>query len=188
MKAIIPSILVSFLLLGCSKPESKEAKVQRICEKIAKEESAACGGDKDCIAEADAKLEACKGLAKAVGNSEKGGGGSMADQVADVKKKCEAGDQGECATWGAALMLGKGVDKDEAKGFEIVKKSCDAGNGSGCEMVARAYERGMGVTADNAQFVAHMEKACTLGAGGGCRSWAMSFEHSDPKRIAPPGK
>jgi len=183
MHKLIVTALVSLLFLGCSKEESKEAKLNRICDKIHKEETAACAGAKECVEEADDKLVACKQLSKTVGNADRGGGKSMGDQVTDVKKKCEGGDQTECATYGAALMLGKGVEKDATKGFEIVKKSCDAGNGSGCEMLARAYEKGMGVTADNAQFVANMEKACNLGAGGGCRSFALSFETADPKRI-----
>lgn len=183
MNKLIVPVLASLFFLGCGKKEeSKEAKMARICDKVHKEEADACAGDKDCLAEASAKLEACKGLAKTIGNTEKGK--TMEEQGADVKKKCEAGDQTECATYGAALMLGRGgFEKDEAKGFEVVKKSCESGNGNGCEMLARAYEKGMGVAADTAQFVANMEKACNLGAGGGCRSFALSFETSDPKRI-----
>ena len=108
-KLILP-VLVSLLVLGCSKAESKEAKLNRICDKIHKEETAACAGAKKCLEEADSKLTACKQLSKTVGNSEKGGGKSMADQVSDVQKKCEGGDQSECATWGdPAFDLGFGA-------------------------------------------------------------------------------
>jgi TPR repeat protein len=184
MRTIIVTALVSLLFLGCSKEESKEAKLNRICEKIHKEETAACAGEQACLDEAKSKLGACKQLSKTVGETEKGGAPkSMEDQVSDEQKKCDGGDQDACATLGGAYMLGKGVDKDEKKGFELAKKACDANNANGCEMLARAYERGMGVTADKALMATHMEKACNLGAGGGCRSFALSFDNTDPKRI-----
>jgi TPR repeat protein len=185
---IIPiTIALSFSLLvsGCTKAESKEARVKRVCDKLLKEETAACTDD-DCKEEAKAKFESCISLSKTVGASEAGGGGSkgsMEDQVAEKKKLCDGGDQDACSMYGAALMLGKGVEKDEAKGAGVVKKACESGNASGCEMYARAFERGMGVAADPAQFAQYMDKACSLGAGGACRSLALSFDNADAKRI-----
>lgn len=172
------SLLV--VVTGC---ESKEDKINKVCDKLHAEDMAKCAGDKACTSEADAKRDACRGLAKTVAESE--GRPSMADQVNDVQSKCDKGDLEACTTYGAALMLGKGVTKDEAKGFALVTKACDGGKAEGCEMVGRAYERGMGVPADKAQKAAYMTKACTLGSGGGCRSYAMGFEHTDPKRIEP---
>lgn len=183
MKAIfIIPLVVAALVPGCKKAPSKEDRVKAVCEKILKEETTECAGDADCKAEAQSKFDACVSLAKTVGNADKPHK-SLEDQVADEKKKCDSGDQDGCAMYGGALMLGKGVDKDEAKGVEMVKKACDANNAQGCELYGRAFDKGIGVTADAAQYAKLMEKACGLGSPGGCRSHALSFETSDPKRI-----
>jgi uncharacterized protein len=108
---------------------------------------------------------------------------SMAEQADAERRACEAGDQDSCAIYGGALMLGKGVDKDEVRGAELVKRSCEADNASGCELYARAFERGMGVAMDADAFHRYMHRACDLGAGGGCRSFALSFDNDDPQRI-----
>jgi len=165
---------------GCKK--SKEDQINAVCDKMHAEDVTNCAGQASCVSEADGKRDACRGLAKTVAESD-GPPKTIADQVAEVSKKCDGGDLESCTTYGAALMLGKGVAKDEAKGFALVKKACDAGNGGGCEMMGRAYERGMGVAVDKTQMAASMEKACNLGTAAGCRAFAMSYAHSDAKRI-----
>lgn len=183
MKAtILIPLLVAALVPACSKAPSKEDRVNAVCDKMYKEDTAECAGDADCVETAKAKLDSCKSLAKTVGEADKPHK-SLEDQVADEKKKCDGGDQDGCAMYGGALMLGKGTTKDEAKGVAMVKKACEANNAQGCELYGRAYDKGIGVTADSAQYATLMEKACSLGSPGGCRSHAMSFDHADPKRI-----
>src|SRR5262245_745288 len=120
---LFASVSLFVVSTGC---KSKEDKINAVCDKLHAEETAACVGDKACLAEADGKRDACRGLAKTVAESENRP--SMAEQVNDVETKCTKGDYESCAMYGAALMLGKGVDKDEKKGFELVTRACDGNN------------------------------------------------------------
>ena len=185
MRSLFIIVPLAVALAACSKSESKEARCTRVCDKILKEEEAACTDDA-CKSEAKAKFESCKGLCATIAKGPgPGGGKSQSEQANDAQTKCEKNNDPEaCATYGGALMLGKGgLTKDEKKGAETVKKACDAGAGFGCELYARALERGMGVAPDPAGMKQYMEKGCSLGAGGACRSFALSFDTADPKRI-----
>jgi TPR repeat protein len=153
-----------------------------VCVKIQKEELAACADDA-CKQEANAKLEACKGLCKTIASS-KGPGKSQAEQADDAEAKCAKNDMEACATIGGAYLLGKGGKvQDEKKGLELLKKSCDGGAAFGCEIYGRAYDQGKGVEKDSAKAVELWTKACDGGAGGACRSLALKKETADPSRI-----
>lgn len=169
-------IFVSLNVIAC---KSKEDNVRRVCQKIYEEAVATCGGDAGCKAEASASRDSCYGLATSVGRPRKSAG----DSVAEAKAACDEGDAKACSTYGAALLLGKGIAKDPDKGFGIVRKACEAADAFGCEVVGRAYEKGLGVTIDMTKKNEYMQQACTLGSGAGCRSVGLAQMSNDPSRI-----
>ena len=75
-----------------------------------------------------------------------------------------------CFNLGLIYDLGKGVQQDYHKSYELYKKSCDMKYGEACTSLGSLYGKGQGVRQDYHKAYELWEKACDMKNGLACNN------------------
>jgi TPR repeat protein len=101
-------------------------------------------------------------------------GGMGANYAAELYRfACEEGHAPACRGLGAMYRAGKGVDKDEARGRELVEQACAQGDAAACTQVARFMLDDPNASAAAAQMM--LLQACHRGDAPACAAYAESI-------------
>src|SRR3990172_10492991 len=105
------------------------------------------------------------------------------EDLAALKKSCEAGKAGDCRLLGLRHADGIGVKQDEAaaaaffrRARDLSQRDCDRGDAEGCMGLAILYQEGWGVPRDRARAIALYQGACDRGRAGARLFLGMAHE------------
>ncbi len=105
-------------------------------------------------------------------------GGMGANYAAELYRfACEEGHAPACRGLGAMYRVGKGVDKDEARGRELYEQACAQGDAPACTQVARFMLDDPNASAAAAQML--LVQACHRGDAQACAEYAITLS-KDP--------
>jgi TonB family protein len=93
----------------------------------------------------------------------------QAQDVEQLERDCEAGDDIACAALGTMYRLGDGVPRDYKTALMLLEAACDAGVAVACSNLGVMYEIGLGVPKDEAHAASLFRKACDGGVSVACR-------------------
>jgi len=103
--------------------------------------------------------------------------GQFKSALSLATQTCAVGDQNGCAIEGSIYALGRGVDKDEARGVAFFKKACDTGNALGCEALGTAYYLGIGGLGKEPKRAEDLfDRSCKSGFPEACSDLARCYE------------
>ncbi len=90
-------------------------------------------------------------------------------------KGCDLGEPIGCGNGGAALRLGRGVDKDHGRALELLTRACEWGYARGCWDLGNMHKMAQGTAQDHAKAIPLFEKACTNGVGEACNGLGAAY-------------
>jgi TPR repeat protein len=107
-------------------------------------------------------------------------GGMGANYASELYRfACEEGHAPGCRGLGAMYRVGKGVDKDEARGRELYDQACSMGDAPACTQVAHWMLSEHGE--NSADAVALLVQACHRGDAQACADYAVQLA-GDPSK------
>lgn len=108
-------------------------------------------------------------------------GKKVAEQEPLLQRACSLGFQSGCTTLGMALVAGRGIDKDIARGLSVLTRACDGGHSGACGMLSFYFKEGReGVPKNLAKALQADEKLCGLGRTRACMDAATAYESAPP--------
>ena len=119
---------------------------------------------------------------RALDDVAKSSAGAAPPTAADVRRRCESGDNEACLAYGLMAMEGQaGVKQDLHHAADVFRRTCDVGNAKSCFFLARLYDGvvgmdGRGLPPTLAESSLHYRRACEGGVGQGCFNLAQMLD------------
>jgi TPR repeat protein len=92
-----------------------------------------------------------------------------------MEKECGRGDVRACAGYGAVLLRGDGVERNEAAAVPPLQRACDAGNAPSCASLGWLHHTGKGTPQNDSTAAALFAKACAAGGREACLLEANAY-------------
>lgn len=100
-----------------------------------------------------------------------------ADTIAALKRACDLGSGGGCASSAFLYATGKFVGRDDRRATALYVRACDLGDALGCYNAGLMADDGRGTPKDLSRAVARYEEACEMGSSAACTNLGFLYEN-----------
>lgn len=97
------------------------------------------------------------------------------DAVPHLERGCRFGSARSCATVGALMLKGIGMEIDEARGISMLRYACSKDDGDGCFYLATYFQQ----TRDAEAAVPMLVRSCELGLHRGCQLAGKAYANGE---------